>query len=112
MGLPNHFSHPPASAPREETPPAPTQPMQTRSTRKKFKPEFFSKRNEERHKPSGKTPEEPEMNPSGSVEIPPEGDENVASQHPPYHPPVRPGVQPPRRTKKFTLHTPSLPPGV
>ena len=26
-GLPNLFNQPPASAPREETPPAPTQPM-------------------------------------------------------------------------------------
>ena len=79
------MSNPPTSAPREETPPAPNQPMQTRSTRNKFNPEVRSKRNEYRHKLSGKTPEEPEMNPSGSAEVPPEGfedfdeDENVGS---------------------------------
>ena len=33
-GLPHLFSHPPASTTCEETPLAPTQPMQTRSTRK------------------------------------------------------------------------------
>ena len=33
-------------------------------------------------------------------------------QRPPYLPPVRLGVQLPRQTKKFTLRTPSLPPGV
>ena len=86
--------NPPASAPFEETPPMPNQPMQTQSTRKKFKAEVHSKRNEERHKPSGKTPEDPMMNPPGSAELPPEGcedfgeDENVAPQHPPYLPPV------------------------
>ena len=79
---------PPTSAPHEETPPAPPQPMQTRSTRKKFKPELRSKRNEDRHKQSGQTPEEPEMNPSGSAEIPPEGDENIASHRPPYLSPI------------------------
>ena len=52
------------------------------------------------------------MNPSGSAEIPPEGDENVASQRPPYLSPIQPGVQLPRRTKNFTLRTPSVPPGV
>ena len=62
--------------------------------RKKFKPEVHSKRNEDRHKLSGKTPKEPEMNPAGSAELPPERfedfgeDENVASQCPPYLPPV------------------------
>ena len=81
-------------APCEETPPAPPQPMQTRSTRKKFKPEVRSKRNEDRHKPSGKTSEEPQMNPSGSAEFPPKGfeefgeDENITPQHPPYLHPV------------------------
>ena len=75
-------------------PPTLTQPMQTRSTRKKLKPEVRSKRNEYRHKPSGKTPEEPEMNPSGLEELPPKGfedfseDENIASQRPPYLQPV------------------------
>ena len=89
--------------------------MQTRSTRKKFKAEVRSKQNEERHKPSGKTPEDPEMNPAGFAELPTEGfedfgeDENVASQRPPYIPPIRPGVQPPQRIAKFTLCTPSLP---
>ena len=79
------MSNPPTSAPREETPLAPNQPMQTWSTKKKFKAEVRSKRNEERHKPSGKTSEDPEMNPAGSAELPPEGfedfseDENVAS---------------------------------
>ena len=58
------------------------------------------------------------MNPSGSAKIPPEGFEdfgeveNVASHQPPYLPPICPRVQLPRQTKKFTLHTPSLPPGV
>ena len=42
-GLQNLMSNPPASAPREETPLAPTQQMQTRSTRKNFKPEVCSK---------------------------------------------------------------------
>ena len=79
MGLYNLMRNPLASAPREETPPAPPQPMQTRSTMKKFKPEVRSKWNKDRHKQSGKTPEDPEMNPSGSAEIPPEGDEKVAS---------------------------------
>ena len=111
-GLAHLFSHPPASAPREETPPLSTQPMQTRSTRKKFKPEVRSKRNEDRHRKSGKTPKDPEMNPFGSVEVPLEEDENIAPQHPPYLSPVRPGIQIPRRTKKFTFRTPSLPPGV
>ena len=79
------MSNPPASAPYKENLPALNHPMQTRSTRKKFKVEVHSKRNEERHKPSGKTPEDPEMNPSGSTELPPKGfedfgeDENVAS---------------------------------
>ena len=88
------MNNPPASAPHEETPLAPNQPMQTRSTRNKFKAEVFSKWNEERHKPSGKTPEDPEMNPPSSAELPPEGfedfseDENVASQHPPYLLPI------------------------
>ena len=84
-GLQNLMRNPSASAPREETPPAPNHPMQTRSTRNKFKAEVRSKRNEERQKPSGKTPKDPEMNPTGSAELPPEGfedfgeDENVAS---------------------------------
>ena len=80
--------NPPAFAPQEETPLAPIQPMQTRSTRKKFKAEVRSKQNKERHKPSGKTPEDPEMNLSGLAEIPPEGDENIAPQRPPYLLPV------------------------
>ena len=87
-GLPNLFSHPPAPAPCEETPPAPPQPMETQSTKKKFKPEVRSKRNEDRHKQLGKTLEDPKMNPSSSAEIPPGGDENIASQHPPYLPHV------------------------
>ena len=65
--------------------------MQTRSTRNKFKVEVRSKRNEERHKPSGKTLEDPEMNPSSSAELPPEGfeeDENIALHRPPYLPSV------------------------
>ena len=79
-GLQNLMSNPPVAAP-----PAPSQPSQTQSTRKKFKAEIRSKRNEERHKP-----EDPAMNPPGSVELPPEGfedfgeDENVAPQRPPY----------------------------
>ena len=96
------MSNPPAYAPCEETPPLPNHPMQTRSTRNKFKVEVRSKRNEERHKPSGKTPEDSVMNPPGLAELPPKGfedfgeDDNVASQCPPYLLPVRPGVQPPR----------------
>ena len=84
-GLQNLMSTPPTSAPCEETPPTPNQPIQTRSTRKKFKPEVCSKRNEDKHKQSRKTPEDPKMNPSGSAELPPKGfedfteDENVAS---------------------------------
>ena len=66
--------------------------MQTRSTREKFKPEVRLKRNEDRHQQSGKTPEDPQMNPSGSAEVPFEEDENIAPQHPPYLPPIRPGV--------------------
>ena len=49
------------------------------------------------------------MNPSGSAEIPFEGDENITPQRPPYLQPVRLGVQPPRWNAKFTLRTPSLP---
>ena len=101
-GLPHLFSHPPASAPHEETPLAPTQPMQTRSTRKKIKPEVRSKRNEDRHQQSGKTPKDPEINPSGSAEAPFEEAENIAPQRPPYLPPVRPRVQLPRWMNKFT----------
>ena len=78
-GLLNLMSNPTASAPREETPIAPPQPMQTRSTRNKFKPKVRSKRNEDRHKQSGQTPEDLEMHPSGSVETPPQVDENIAS---------------------------------
>ena len=52
------------------------------------------------------------MNPSGSVEVLLEQDENIAPQCPPYLLPVRPGVQLPRWMKKFTLRTPLLPPGV
>ena len=96
----------------EETPPALIQLMQTRSARKKFKLEVRSKQNEDRHKQSGQTSEDPEMNPSGSAGIPPEGDENIASQRPPYLQPVRPGVQPPRWNAKFTVCTTSLPQGV
>ena len=107
--LPNLFSHPPTSAPHEETPPAPPQPMQTQSTRKKFKPEVRSKQNEDRHKQSGQTSEDPKMNPSSSAEIPSKGDENIAPQCPPYLQPVRLGVQPPRWNAKFTLRTPLLP---
>ena len=70
--------------------------MQTRYTRKKFKPEVCSKRNEDRHKQSEQTSKDPEMNPPGSEEIPLEGDENIAPQRPPYLQPVRPGVKPPR----------------
>ena len=112
MGLQNLMSNASASTPREETPPAPPQPMQTRSTRKKFKPEVCSKQNEDRHKQSGKTSEDPKMNPSGLAEIPSEGDENIALQRPPYLHPVRPRVQPPQRNAKFMLRTPSLPQGM
>ena len=83
-GMPHLFSHPPTSTTHEETPLTPTQPMQTRSTRKKFKPEVCSKRNEDRHQQSRKTPEDPKMNLSGSAEVPFEEDEKIAPQHPPY----------------------------
>ena len=83
-GLPHLFSHPPTSATHKETPLAPTQPMQTRSTRKKFKPEVRSNWNEDRYQLSGKTPEDPKMNPSSSAEVPLEEDENIA----PYLPPA------------------------
>ena len=63
-GLQNLMSNPPC----EEASLAPKQPMQIRSTRKKFKAEVRSKRNEERHKPSGKTLEDPEIYPPGSAE--------------------------------------------
>ena len=91
-GLQNLMSNPPAFVPCKETPPALPQPMQTWSTRKKFKPEVWSKRNEDRHKQLGKTPEDPEMTPSGSAEVPPEVDENISPQHPPYIPPVQLGI--------------------
>ena len=52
------------------------------------------------------------MDPPGSVEIPSEGEENIAPRRPAYVPPLRPGVKPPRRNKQFTISTPSLPPGV
>ena len=48
----------------------------------------------------------------GSVEIPSEGEENIAPRWPPYISPLRPGVKPPRQNKQFTRSTPSLPPGV
>ena len=92
------MSNPPTYSPRKETPPALNQPMQTQSMRNKFKVEVHSKWNKERHKPSGKTLEDPEMNPPSSVELLAEGfedfgeDENIASQRPPYLPPVQPGV--------------------
>ena len=52
------------------------------------------------------------MPPSGSAEVPPAEDENIALKHPSYLPPIQPGVHPPRRTNNFTLRTPSLPPSV
>ena len=94
-GLPHIFTPQPEPAAHEETLSTPTSPMQTRSSRKQFKPEVRSKQNEDRHKEIGQTSKDPEMNPSGSVEIPPEGDENIATPRPPYLQPVRPGVQPP-----------------
>ena len=87
-GLPNIFHPPPEPAAREETLPAPTPPMKTRSARKQFKPEVCSKRNEDRHKQSGQTSEDPRMNPPGSVEIQSEGEENIAPRRPPYVPPL------------------------
>ena len=111
-GLQNIVHPPPAPAAREETLPAPSPPMQTRSARKQFKPEVRSKRNEDRHKQSGQTSEDSGMDPLGSVEIPSEGEENIAPRRPAYVPPLRPGVKPPRRNKQFTISTPSLPPGV
>ena len=52
------------------------------------------------------------MNPSGSAKVPPIEYENIAPKRRPYLPPVPPRVQPPRRLKKFTVRTPSLPLGV
>ena len=86
-GLQNLMSNPPTSTPHEENPTVPSQPMQTRSTRNKFRAEVRSKQNEERNQPSGKTPEDPVMNPLGEFEYLGE-DENVAPQHPPYLPPM------------------------
>ena len=63
-GLQNLMSNPPC----EEAFPVPKQPMQIRSTRKKFKAEVCSKWNEERHNSSGKTQEDPEMYPPGPTE--------------------------------------------
>ena len=60
-GLQNLMSNPSC----KEASLAPKKPMQIRSNRKKFKVEVHSKRNEERHKPSGKTSEDPEMYPPG-----------------------------------------------
>ena len=86
--------------------------MQTRSAKKQFKPEVRSKQNKDRHKQSGQTSKDPGMDPTGLVEIPSDTEENIAPRRPPYIPPLRPGVQPPRRNAKFTICTPSLPPGV
>ena len=63
-GLQNLMSNPPC----EEASPAPKQPMQIRSTRKKFKVELHSKWNEERYNPLGKTQEDHEMYPPGPAE--------------------------------------------
>ena len=52
------------------------------------------------------------MDPPGSVEIPSDGEENIAPRRPPYIPPLRPRFKPPRRSKQFTISTPSLPLGV
>ena len=77
-GLPDLFHSPPTSIAHEEAHPAPPRPMQTWSARRKFKPEVHSKRNEDRHKQSGQTSEDLEMDLPGSVEIPSEGEENIA----------------------------------
>ena len=76
--LQNIFVPPPEPIAREETLPAPTPSMQTRSARKQFKPEVHSKRNEDRHKQSGQTSEDLGMDPPGSAESPMEGEENIA----------------------------------
>ena len=86
-GLQNIMRNPPASAPSEETSLALKQPMQTRSTRNKFKAEVRSKHNKERHKPSGQTPQDPMMNPPGEFKYFGE-DENVSPQRPPYLSPI------------------------
>jgi len=83
-GLWSRSDPPHTPVPHEEAHPAPPRLMQTRSARKKFKPEVRSKRNEDRHKESGKTSEDPGMDPPGSTEIPIEGEENIAPQRPPY----------------------------
>ena len=87
-GLQHIFTPQPEPVAREETLPAPTPPMQTRSSRKQFKPEVRSKRNEDRHKKSRKTSKDPGMDPPGSAEIPSEGEENIAPQQPPYLQPI------------------------
>ena len=67
-GLQNLMSIPPTYKHCEENPPVLNQPMQTRSTRNKFKAEVRSKQNEERHKPSGQTLKDLVMNPPGEFE--------------------------------------------
>jgi len=111
-GLQSHSDPPHTPVPHEEAHPAPPRPMQTRSARKKFKPEVRSKRNKDRHRKSGQTSRTHQMDPPSSVQVPTEEDEHIEPLRPPYLQLIRPGVQPPRWTKQFTLSTPSLPPGV
>ena len=94
-GLQHIFTPQPEPAAHEETLPALTPPMQTRSARKQFKPEVRSKRNEDRHKETGQMLEDPGMDPLGSTEIPIDGEENISPWWPPYLQPIRPGVKPP-----------------
>ena len=60
-----------ASAPQAETPPAPSQPMQTWENMKKFKPELRSKKNEDCKKLMGKIPTDPmfQMDPIDPAEV-------------------------------------------
>ena len=66
-GLISCSNRPPAHAPCEEPHPAPPRPMQTRSARKKSRTEVRSKRNQDRHKQTGKTPADHPMDPPSSA---------------------------------------------
>jgi len=111
-GLITCSTRPPATAHCEAIPPEPPRPMQTRSARKRSRVEVRTKRNQDRPQQTGQTLAAQPMEPSGSAQDPTRGRENIPPPRPPYLPPVRPGTTLPRRTKQFTLATPSLPAGV
>ena len=111
-GLISCSNRPPAFAPYEEAHPAPPRPMQTRFSRKKSRTEVRSKRNQDRQRKTGQTPADHPMDPTSSAQVPAGSRENIAPPRPPYLQLVRPGAKLPRRTKQFTLTTPSLPQGV